>query len=153
MFIRKYVFLLAALFSLTLGSAAFAQTVFQLGAVLNQAQISALGNMTSFTVNNARFRILPSSSATGGNVVNDQGRIGRCEGDVLIAGIPTSQAKASLATYQASIVSVQVYDSLQMVSARFSNLVDAANARNALSGMLPNARVTLPIIFSLPQSR
>ena len=153
MSMRKPSLLLTMLISLALSSVAFAQSNYELGAVLTPAQISTLGNMTSFTVGNATFRILPSSSASGGNVINDQGKIGRCEGDVLISGIATDQAKRALAPYQASIASTKVYDSLKMVSAKFLNLADAATARNALANALPDARVTLPVVFSLPQSR
>ncbi len=150
---RKPSLLLTMLISLVLSSVALAQSNYELGAVLTPAQISTLGSMTSFTVGNATFRILPSASASGGNVINDQGKIGRCEGDVLISGIATDQAKRALVPYQASIASTKVYDSLKMVSAKFLNLVDAASARNALANALPDARVTLPVVFSLPQSR
>lgn len=145
--------LLTALISLVFSSAAFAQSSYELGAVLTPSQVTALGNMRSFTVGAATFRILPTVSASGGNVINEQGKIGRCEGDVLISGIPTVNAKSALVPYQASITSTQVYDSLKMVSARFSNLVDAANVRNELANALPDARVTLPMIFAVPQAR
>ena len=150
---RKSGLLLITLISLALSSLAFAQSNYELGTVLTTSQISALGNMRSVSVGNATFRILPSSSAAGGNVINDQGKIGRCEGDVLISGISIDQAKSALVPYQASIVSTKVYESLKMVSARFSSIEEAANARNNLSGSLPDARVTLPVIFSLPKKR
>lgn len=150
---RKSGLLLITLASLALSSLAFAQSSYELGAVLTTPQISALGNMRSVSVGNATFRILPSSSAAGGNVINDQGKIGRCEGDVLISGISVDQAKSALLPYQASIVSTKAYESLKMVSARFSNIEDAANARNNLANSLPDAKVTLPIIFSLPKRR
>jgi hypothetical protein len=46
---------------------------------------------------------------------------------------------------------MKVYDSLKMVSAKFSNLPDAANARNELAATLVGATVTLPITFTLPK--
>jgi len=150
---KKSGLLLITLISLALSSLAFAQNSYELGTVLTTSQISALGNMRSVSVGNATFRILPSSSAAGGNVINDQGKIGRCEGDVLISGISIDQAKSALVPYQASIVSTKVYESLKMVSVRFSNIVDAANARNNLANSLPDARVTLPVIFSLPKKQ
>lgn len=145
--------LLTLLISLVLSSGAYAQSGYELGAVMTSSQISALGNMRSFNVGSATFRILPSPSASGGNVINDQGKIGRCEGDVLISGITTDRAKIALSPYQASITSTKVYDSLKMVSARFSKLEDAAKARNELANSLPEARVTMPVVFSLPQAR
>ena len=153
MSIKKPAFLLIMLISMTLSSIAYAQSSYELGALLTPAQISALGNMRSFNVGSATFRILPSPSASGGNVINDQGKIGRCEGDVLISGITTDRAKTALLLYQASITSTKVYDSLKMVSARFSNLEDAAKARKELANSLPDARVTMPVVFSLPQVR
>lgn len=150
---RKSGLLLITLISLSLSSVACAQSSYELGAVLTTSQISELGNMRSVSVGNATFRILPSSSAAGGNVINDRGKIGRCEGDVLISGISIDQAKSALVPYQASIVSTKVYESLKMVSARFSSIEDAANARNNLAGSLPDARVTLPVIFSLPKKQ
>ena len=153
MSMKKPAFLLAMLIFMNLSSIAYAQSVYELGAVLTQSQISALGNMRSFNVGSATFRILPLPSASGGNVINDQGKIGRCEGDVLISGITTDRAKIALSPYQASITSTKVYDSLKMVSARFSNLEDAAKARNELANSLPEARVTMPVVFSLPQAR
>lgn len=145
--------LLTLLFSLVLSSGTYAQNSYELGAVMTSSQISALGNMRSFVVGGTTFRILPTPTTSGGNVINEQGKIGRCEGDVLISGIPTDQAKKALAPYQASIASIKVYDSLKMVSARFSDLVDAANVRNELANSAPDARVTLPVVFSLPQAR
>lgn len=150
---RKSSLLLITLISLALSSLAFAQNSYELGAVLTTSQISALGDMRSISVGNATFRILPSASTAGGNIINDQGKIGRCEGDVLISGISIDQAKSALQPYQASIVSTKVYESLKMVSVRFSNIVEAANARNNLANSLPDARVTLPVIFSLPKKQ
>jgi hypothetical protein len=149
----KPIVLLLSLISIMLSTLAFAQSNYELGTVLTPSQISALGNMRSFSVAGATFRVLPAASVAGGNVINEQGKIGKCEGDVLISGISTDQAKNALAPYQASIVSTKVYDSLKMVSARFSNLVDAANARNSLANSLPDARVTLPVVFSLPKKQ
>lgn len=145
--------LLTLLISLILSSGAYAQGSYEIGAVMTSSQISALGNMRSFVVGGTTFRILPTTTTSGGNVINEQGKIGRCEGDVLISGISTDQAKKALAPYQASIASIKVYDSLKMVSARFSNLGDAASARNELANSLPDARVTLPVVFTFPQPR
>jgi hypothetical protein len=38
-----------------------------------------------------------------------------------------------------------------MVSAKFSNLQEAANARNELASTLVGAKLTMPITFNLPK--
>lgn len=151
MYTRKLV--LAAALLCGVQTVAFAQSTYELGSVLSPSQVTALGNLASFNIGNATFRILPPGQSSGGNVINSQGRVGRSEGDVLISGIPTADAKKLLVPYQSSIVSTKEYESLRMVSARFSNLTDAARARNEIASAHPEATVTLPIVFSLPRPR
>jgi hypothetical protein len=92
-----------------------------------------------------------ASSGGGGYVIDDRGQVGKCDGVVLISGIATDLAKKAFDPYQASIVSVKVYDNLKIVSATFSNLADAANARNELATKLTGATVSLPVIFDVPK--
>lgn len=144
---------MAVSMGLGLSGLAFAQSSYELGTMLTQTQINSLGALKSFSVGNKTFRILPGGDAAGTYVISDQGKVGKCDGEVLISGVATDQAKKALGTYQSSIVSIKVYDSLKMVSAKFSNLPDAANARNALAISLAGATVTLPITFTLPKSQ
>ena len=146
---NKKLIVMAVSIGLGLSGLAFAQSTYELGTMLTQTQISSLGTLKSFSVGNKTFRILPGGEAGGTYVINDQGKVGKCDGEVLISGVPTDQAKKALSAYQSSIVSMKVYDSLKMVSAKFSNLPDAANARNALAVSLVGATVTLPITFAI----
>lgn len=136
--------------SLGLSGLVYAQSNYELGTILTPAQISALDPLKSFTVGTTTFRILAAANKSGTYVINSQGKIGVCNGEVLISGVPTDQAKKALIAYQSSIISTTVYDSLKMVSAKFGSLQDAANARNELAITLTGATVTLPIIFNLP---
>jgi len=145
--------LLLAAFTLISMTSVVAQTTYDLGSILTQNQIHALGAMKTFTVDNGVFRIISNSPGIGGNVINDQGRVGRCDAEIVISGIPTDQAKKSLDPYQSTITSVKVYDSLKIVSVHFSTMSDAAKARNELSNLLTGATITLPIIFALPKAR
>ena len=149
--IYKKLMLLVASMSLGLSGLAYAQSTYELGTTLAPAQISALGALKSFNVGTKTFRILPGGNGAGTYVINNQGKVGKCDGEVLISGIATDQAKKALSAYQSSIVSTKVYDSLKMVSAKFNNLPDAANARNELADTLVGATVTLPITFALPR--
>ena len=142
---------IAASIGMSLSGLVYAQSNYELGTTLTPPQISALGTLESFTVGKMTFRILPGSKGVSSYVVNNQGKIGLCNGEVLISGVPTDQAKKALSAYQSSIVSTTVYDSLKMVSAKFSSLQEAANARNQLATTLVGATLTMPIIFNLPK--
>ena len=149
--VYKKLMVIAALIGLSLSGLTYAQSNYELGTTLTPAQISALGPLKSFTVGAMSFRILAAGNRSGTYVINDQGKIGICNGEVLISGVPIEQAKKALSAYQSSIVSTTVYDSLKMVSAKFSTLPEAANARNELATILTGATLTMPITFNLPK--
>ncbi len=149
----KKLMVIAAAFGLGFSGLAHAQSNYVLGTTLKPSQISELGTLKSFTVGMMTYRILPEGTGGGTYVINDQGKLGLCNGEVLISGVSTDQAKNALSAYQSSIVSTTVYDSLKMVSAKFSSLQEAANARNELATTLVGATVTLPITFNIPKVR
>ena len=149
---HKILIITAASIGLSLSGLVYAQSIFEIGATITPAQISALGPLKSFTVGAKTFRILAAGNQSGTYVINNQGKIGICNGEVLISGVPIDQAKKALSTYQSLIISTTVYDSLKMVSAKFNSLQDAADARNELATNLVGATVTLPITFSLPKA-
>jgi hypothetical protein len=149
----KKLMVIAASIGLGLSGLAHAQSNYQLGTTLTPAQISELGTLKSFTVGKMTYRILPGGQGGSTFVMNDQGKLGICNGEVLISGVSTDQAKNALSAYQSSIVSTTVYDSLKMVSAKFNNLQEAAKARNELATTLVGATVTLPITFNVPKVR
>ena len=181
---HKIIIIFASAIGLGFSGLVFAQSKYELGTKLSPAEISALGNLKSFSVSSgtstassasavaaanqndptrkisaagsisarqATYRIVSASSGGGGYVIDDRGQVGKCDGVVLISGIATDLAKKAFDPYQASIVSVKVYDNLKIVSATFSNLADAANARNELATKLTSATVTLPVIFDVPK--
>ncbi|MCE7529609.1 hypothetical protein [Polynucleobacter sp. IMCC 29146] len=175
------IIIIATAIGLSFSGLVFAQSKYELGTKLSPAEISALGNLKSFSVSSgtssasavaaanqndptrkisaagsisarqATYRIVSASSGGGGYVIDDRGQVGKCDGVVLISGIATDLAKKAFDPYQASIVSVKVYDNLKIVSATFSNLAEAANARNELATKLTGATVSLPVIFDVPQ--
>ena len=149
--VYKKLMVIAASIGLGFSGLTYAQSNYELGTTLTPAQISALGPLKSFTVGTMSFRILAAGNRSGTYVINDQGKIGICNGEVLISGVPIDQAKKALSAYQSSIISTTVYDSLKMVSAKFSNLQEAANARNELATTLTGATLTMPITFNLPR--
>ena len=149
--VYKKLMVIAASIGVGLSGLTYAQSNYELGTTLTPAQISALGPLKAFTVGTMSFRILAAGNRSGTYVINDQGKIGICNGEVLISGVPTDQAKKALSSYQSSIVSTTVYDSLKMVSAKFSSLQEAANARNELATTLTGATLTMPITFNLPK--
>lgn len=150
---NKKIAIISASIVVMLSGVTFAQSAYELGVTLTPVQISALGSLKTFNVANKTYRILPQSGDSGSYVINDLGKVGKCEGEVLISGVPTAQAKKALEKYQPKTVSIKVYDSLNIVSARFLNIVDAAQARNELADSIQGATVTLPIVFSLPKAK
>ena len=150
---NKKILIMAASLGVLLAGIAHAQGHYELGSALTPTQISALGDLKTFNVANKTYRILPQSSGSGNYVINDQGKVGKCEGEVLISGVPPDQAKKALEKYQTKTVSIKVYDSLNIVSARFLSIVDAAQARNELADSIQGATVTLPMVFSLPKAK
>ena len=130
---------------------AFAKPKYELGSNLMKMQISQLGTLRSFNVGNETFRILPNADNTGTYVINDHGKVGKCSGEILISGVSINQAKKALEIYRSKIASIQVYDSLKIVSAKFRNLQDAAKVKNELASTLAGATITLPIAFNQPR--
>ena len=129
----------------------FAESNYPIGAALSSGQVSNLGTLTSFTVGSRTYRILPNAASSGGNVINEQGTVGRCDGTIIISGVTSDQASYALSKYQTSISSIKTSNALNIVSATFSTITAAAKARAEIEKMIPNATVTLPITFTVKQ--
>jgi hypothetical protein len=143
--------LIATLMTQGLCGIAFAKPKYELGSNLVKMQISQLGTLISFNVGSETFRILPDADDTGVYVINDHGKVGKCSGEILISGVSIDEAKKALEVYQSKITSIQVYDGLKMVSAKFRILQDAAKVKNELASTLAGATITLPIEFNQPR--
>jgi hypothetical protein len=94
-----------------------------------------------------------SSSGPLTMLVNEQGVVGRSANEVVIANSPTEQTKLRIASYLSKTVSIDYVDNMNITVLRFSTIADAAKAVAELRTAMPDARITLPVISSIPRPR
>jgi hypothetical protein len=86
-------------------------------------------------------------------LVNEQGVVGRSANEVIIANSPIVQTKLRIASYLSKTVSVDYVDNMKITVLRFSAIADAAKAVAELRTAMPDARITLPVVYSIPRPR
>lgn len=86
-------------------------------------------------------------------VVNEQSAVGRSANEVVITNSPTEQTRLRLAPYLGKTVSVNYFDHLSTTVLRFSAITDAAKAVAELRTAMPDARISLPVTYSIKRAR
>jgi hypothetical protein len=93
----------------------------------------------------------PSSPFT--MLVNEQGVVGRSANEVIIANSSTDQTKLKVTFYLSKTISVNYFDHLNTTVLRFSAIADAAKVVAELRTAMPDARISLPVVYSIPRPR
>ena len=82
-------------------------------------------------------------------VVNQQRAVGKSSNEVLITNSPVSQTKLKIAPYLPKAISVDYFDNMNSTVLRFATLEEAAKTYLELKTAMPDARVSLPVSYSL----
>jgi hypothetical protein len=79
--------------------------------------------------------------------------VGRSANEVVIANSPTEQTKLRITSYLSKTVSVDYVDNMNITVLRFSAIADAAKAVAELRTAMPDARVSLPVTYSVMRAK
>jgi hypothetical protein len=86
-------------------------------------------------------------------LVNEQSAVGRSANEVVIINSSTEQTKLKITSYLSKTVSVNYFDHLSTTVLRFSTIADAAKAVAELRTAMPDARISLPVTYSIKRVR
>jgi hypothetical protein len=147
--VRSLLVLLCTCFILT---NSFAQTSPVIGSLLTESEMAAVKTKTGLQDGKKTIWILSIGGSTTNPhtmVVNGQRVVGKSSNEVLITDSPTSQTKVKIAPYLPKAISVDYFDNMNSTVLRFSTLEEAAKAYSVLKIAMPDARVSLPVSYSL----
>jgi hypothetical protein len=148
--IRSLLVLLSTCFILT---NSYAQTSPVIGSLLTESEMAAVKTKkTGLQDGKKTIWILSIGGSTTNPhtmVVNGQRVVGKSSNEVLITDSPTSQTKVKIAPYLPKTISVDYFDNMNSTVLRFSTLEEAAKAYSELKIAMPDARVSLPVSYSL----
>jgi hypothetical protein len=152
-YLRSLCALFIGLIAMTSG---LAQTTPPIGSTLTASEMETAKTKTQIRDGKKVFWIL----STGGSasepftmLVNEQTAVGRSANEVVISNSPTEQTKLKLIPYLGKTVSVNYFDHLSVTVLRFRAITDAAKAVDELRTAMPDARITLPVTYSIPRPR
>jgi hypothetical protein len=155
----KYAYLrsLCALFiGLIAMTSGLAQTTPPIGSTLTASEMETAKTKTQIQDGKRVLWVLSTGKSSSGPVtmlVNEQGVVGRSANEVVIANSPTEQTKLRITSYLSKTISVDYVDNMNITVLRFSAIADAAKAVTELRTVMPDARITLPVVFSIPRPR
>jgi hypothetical protein len=155
----KYAYLrsLCALFiGLIAMTSGLAQTTPPIGSTLTASEMETAKTKTQIQDGKRVLWVLSTGKSSSGPVtmlVNEQGVVGRSANEVVIANSPTEQTKLRITSYLSKTISVDYVDNMNITVLRFSAIADAAKAVAELRTVMPDARITLPVVFSIPRPR
>jgi hypothetical protein len=147
--VRSLLVLLCTCFILT---NSFAQTSPVIGSLLTESEMAAVKTKTGLQDGKKTIWILSIGGSTTNPhtmVVNGQRVVGKSSNEVLITDSTTSQTKVKIAPYLPKTISVDYFDNMNSTVLRFSTLEEAAKAYSELKIAMPDARVSLPVTYSL----
>jgi hypothetical protein len=137
-------------------TSSFAQTTPAIGSSLTATEMEIAKTKTKVEDGKKSIWVL-STGGTASNpftmVVNEQGTVGRSANEVVIANHSTELTKPKLAPYMNRTISVNFFEHLSTTVLRFASITEAARAVAELRVAMPDARVSLPITYTVPRSR
>ena len=155
----KYAYLrsLCAVFiGLIAMTSGLAQTTPPIGSTLTASEMETAKTKTQIQDGKRVLWVLSTGKSSSGPLtmlVNEQGVVGRSANEVVIANSPTEQTKLRITSYLSKTISVDYVDNMNITVLRFSAITDAAKAVAELRTVMPDARITLPVVFSIPRPR
>jgi ABC-type antimicrobial peptide transport system permease subunit len=137
-------------------TSSFAQTTPAIGSSLTATEMEIAKTKTKVEDGKKSIWVL-STGGTASNpftmVVNEQGTVGRSANEVVIANHSTELTKPKLAPYLNKTISVNYFEHLSTTVLRFASITEAARAVAELRTAMPDARITLPVVYSIPRLR
>ena len=145
-----------SLFTLFIGLIAmtsiFAQTTPSIGTSLTAPEMESAKTKAQIQDGKKVLWILSTGGSTSEPftmLVNEQSAVGRSANEVVIINSSTEQTKLKITSYLSKTVSVNYFDHLSTTVLRFSTITDAAKAVAELRTAMPDARIKLPVIYSI----
>lgn len=149
-----------SLFTLFIGLIAmtsiFAQTTPSIGSSLTAPEMESAKTKAQIQDGKKVLWVL----STGGSasepftmLVNEQSAVGRSANEVVITNSPTEQTKLGITSYLSKTISVNYFDHLSTTVLRFRTIADAAKAAAELRTTMPDARISLPVTYSIKRTR
>ena len=155
----KYAYLrsLCALFiGLIAMTSSLAQTTPPIGSTLTASEMETAKTKTQIQDGKRVLWVLSTGRSSSGPLtmlMNEQGVVGRSANEVVIANSPTEQTKLRITSYLSKTVSVDYVDNMNITVLRFSAIADAAKAVAELRTAMPDARVSLPVTYSVMRAK
>jgi hypothetical protein len=152
-YLRSLCTLFIGLIAMTSG---LAQTTPPIGSTLTASEMETAKTKTQIQDGKRVLWVLSTGKSSSGPLtmlVNEQGVVGRSANEVVIANSPTEQTKLRITSYLSKTISVDYVDNMNITVLRFSAIADAAKAVTELRTVMPDARITLPVVFSIPRPR
>ena len=155
----KYAYLrsLCALFiGLIAMTSGLAQTTPPIGSTLTASEMETAKTKTQIRDGKKVLWVLSTGGSTSEPftmLVNEQTAVGRSANEVVISNSPTEQTKLKITSYLSKTVSVNYFDHLSTTVLRFSTITDAAKAVAELRTAMPDARISLPVTYSIKRVR
>ena len=152
-YLRSICALFIGLIAMTSG---LAQTTPPIGSTLTASEMETAKTKTQIQDGKRVLWVLSTGKSSSGPLtmlVNEQGVVGRSANEVVIANSPTEQTKLRITSYLSKTISVDYVDNMNITVLRFSAIADAAKAVAELRTVMPDARITLPVVFSIPRPR
>ena len=148
--------LFALLIGLIAMTSSFAQTTPSIGSFLTASEMETAKTKTQIRDGKKILWVLSTGGSTSEPftmLVNEQTAVGRSANEVVISNSPTEQTKLKITSYLSKTVSVNYFDHLSTTVLRFSAITDAANAVAELRTAMPDARISLPVTYSIKRVR
>jgi|LakMenE01Jun11ns_1017448.scaffolds.fasta_scaffold9847980_2 ABC-type antimicrobial peptide transport system permease subunit len=156
LFKRSCLKILGLIMSLMAITSSFAQTTPAIGSSLTATEMEIAKTKTKVEDGKKSIWVL-STGGTASNpftmVVNEQSTVGRSANEVVITNHSTELTKLKLTPYLNKTISVNYFEHLSTTVLRFASITDAARAVTELRVAMPDARVSLPITYTVPRSR
>lgn len=127
------------------GQPAFALTP---GQKLTDDQIAKLGPLPTYDIGGSQVRVIPPQASKGSAtlLLNAQGVVGRSRNEVAVSDAPAN-AEAVFQQIQPRPVSIQRYEATGITVLKYADFEQAIAAQRALKAALPDAKVSLPVMF------
>ena len=148
-YLRSLCVLFISLIAMTSG---LAQTTPHIGSTLTASEMETAKTKTQIQDGKRVLWVVSTGRSSSGPItmlVNEQSVVGRSANEVVIANSPTEQTKLRITSYLSKTVLIDYVDNMNITVLRFSAIADAAKAVAELRTAMPDARIKLPVIYSI----
>lgn len=154
--LRSLLGILGLLLGLMVSVSSFAQAIPPIGSLLSAPEMETAKTKTKVQDGKKTIWVLSAGGSASDPftmVVNEQSIVGKSSNEVLITNSPTAQTKVKVAPYLSKTISANYFENMNTTVLRFATIADAAKASAELSTAMPDAQVSLPVVYSLKRPR